>query len=299
MGIGGGQNLIRTFLVATIGSSLLAVSAFAADLPSRRAPPVFEPTPVIPPAFSWSGLEFGLTTSYSFSGSKSISNTPFGGTSGQPYYLSNSKSGLDEVGGGVGYNYQFTPGAGVVIGGMVDVNYFNLKKFLPTVAYGGLGGDEQTRLSYLGTANGRLGYGFDHFLVYATGGFAFAGLHTSAYLYSPGESFPYFGTNGSIATGYDVGGGAEYAIPANSILNYLSVEKLLGLDKKFGLDMLEPTLRVEFIHYDLGSRTVSATNSGGEPGGYLAQFRTAGNVIRFGLGYKFGGTPAAPVVARY
>ena len=297
--------MIKSYLMAGAALALATTAATAADLPSRRAPPVYVPPPIITP-YSWTGLEFGLTTSYSFSGSKSVSTTPFGGTFGQASFASLNRSAFDTVGGGVAANYQFTPGSGIVVGAAADVNYFNLQKFLYTGYVGGIGGDYQQRIAYIGTANGRVGYAFDHIMVYGVGGFAYGELHDSAYLFSGNSPAPYFGTSGNIATGYDYGGGIEYAIPADSILNYLSVEKLLGkfmggtkISALSFLDSLSSTLKVEFVHYDLGTRTVVSTSTVGAPGGFVNRFRTEGNILRFGLGYKFGGNAATPVVARY
>ncbi len=300
-----GPSVIKKFLVACAGAALTATAASAADLPSRRAPPVYVP-PVVAVPYSWSGLEFGLTTSYSFSGTKNVTTTPFGGTFGAPGFASLNKSGFDTVGGGVAYNYQFHPGSGVVIGGAADVNYFNLTKFAYGVNNGGTGGNYEQRVAYIGTANGRLGYAFDRVLVYGVGGFAYGEVHDAAYLFSGNSTSAYYGTSGNISKGYDYGGGIEYAIPADSFLNYLSVDKLLGKvmgGNKFTalsfLDALSSTLRVEFVHYDLGTRTVVSTSTVGNPGGFVNRFRTEGNVLRFGLGYKFDGSAPAPVVARY
>ena len=298
--------MIKKVLMASVGMALVASAAGAADLPSRRAPPVYVPAVVAVP-YSWTGLEFGLTTSYSFSGNKSVATTPFGGTFGQAPYATLNRSGFDTVGGGVAANYQFTPGRGIVVGAAADVNYFNLQKFLYTGYVGGIGGDYQQRIAYIGTANGRLGYAFDRIMVYGIGGFAYGEVHDSAYLFSGNSPSPYFGTSGNIATGYDYGGGIEYAIPADSILNYLSVEKIVGkftggtkISALSFLDSLSSTLKVEFVHYDLGTRTVLATSTTGAPGGFVNRFRTEGNILRFGLGYKFDGNPsAAPIVARY
>lgn len=297
--------MIKNFLLAAAGLSLAATAVSAADLPSRRAPPVFVPPPLITP-FSWTGVDLGLTTSYSFSGNKSDTITPVNGVFGQPGFVNTSKSGLDAVGGGVGYNYQFQPGSGIVVGGFADANYLNLRKYSPTAYYGGIGGNVQERVGVLGTVNGHIGYAFDRFLVYGLGGYAFSTLHTSAALYSFGNPAVYSGSNNSIKSGYDYGGGFEYAIPADSFLNYLSVEKLVG--KVMGgnqigflsfLDNSTSTVRVEFVHYDLGTRTVVATGGDALGGAYVNRFRTQGNVIKFGLGYLFGTSAPVPVVARY
>ena len=286
----------QTFMAGSgVALAMATTAALAADLPSRRAPPVFAAPPVA--AFSWTGLEFGLTTSYTFPSGQSVFTTPLGGAIPQPF-VSLNKSGFDNVGGGIGYNYQFTPGTGFVVGGIVDVSYFNLHAYEDVFPDAGKFNAQQ-RLAYLGTANGRLGYAYDHFLFYATGGFAFGGVHSSVNIYNAIGAPAYAGTyNNDTKTGYDVGGGVEYAIPTDSFLNYLSVEKILGIDKKLGLDAFQGTIRAEYIHYDLGRETVLGNPIGGAAGSYVSTFRTQGNLVRVGLGYKFGATPA-PVVARY
>ena len=287
--------MIKLSCMAGIGVVFATTAAFAADLPSRRVPPAFVAPIAVP--YSWTGLEFGLTTSLSFPSGQSVVTTPFGGAIPQPSPISLNKAGLDDVGGGIGYDYQFTPGTGVVVGGMVDVDYFNLHAYEDIFPDAGKF-NAQTRLAYLGTANGRIGYAFDRLLVYGTGGFAFGGVHSSVNIYNAIGAPAYAGTyNNDTKTGYDFGGGVEYVIPTDSFLNNLSVEKLLGLDKKLGINLGDGLLRAEYIHYNLGSETV-AVNSIGGVGGYVSTFRTQGNLVRVGLGYKFGSTPT-PVVARY
>ncbi len=302
--------MINRLLIAGAALALATTAASAADLPSRAAPPVFVPPPVIG-GYSWTGFEFGLTTSYAFSDAQNVyttGNDPFanGVAAGtRPGVVSMRKSGFDDVGGAVGYNYQFTPGSGIVIGGIVDVSYLNLKKDntiydAPPIA---LGNPSQSyfhqRLSYLGTANGKIGYAFDHFLVYGVGGFAFGGVHDATSFYNLGVGETYYGTGNKTLTGYDFGGGAEYAIPNDSFLNYLSVEKIFGLDKTLGINIFESTVRAEFIHYNLGTQNVLVNNTGVGPlSSYSSRFKSEGNLVRVGLGYKYSPV-AAPVVARY
>ncbi len=290
-------SVITRTCLAGLGVVFATTASFAADLPSRRAPPVYVPPLAVP--FSWTGLEFGLTTSFTFPSGQSVVTTPQGGAIAQPSPISLNKSSFDEVGGGVAYNYQLKPGSGLVLGVAADVNYFNLHAYEDIFPDAGKFNAQQ-RLAYLGTANGRLGYAFDHFLIYALGGFAFGEVHSSVNIYNAIGAPAYGGTftGNTLRPGYDVGGGIEYAIPANSFLNYLSVEKLLGFDKKLGLDAFQGTIRAEFVHYDLGTETVGVNPIGGAVGSYVSRFRTQGNLVRVGLGYKFGGAPA-PVVARY
>ena len=78
------------------------------------------------------------------------------------------------------------------------------------------------------------------------------------------------------------------------------MEKLLGIDKKLGLDIFDGTVKAEYVHYDLGRESFAVNALNGNPGGYVASSRTEGNLIRVGLGYKFNGLSApTPVVARY
>ncbi len=281
--------------IALMGAT---TAAMAADLPSRRAPPVYVP-PIAPAGYNWTGLEFGLTTSYTIPNGQNVQTTPFGGAAPAPGGISLNKSSFDEVGGGVAANYQLRPGSGFVFGGQADVSYFNLHAYRDVFLPDGGKFNYQQRLAYLGTANGRIGYAFDRILVYATGGFAYGEVHNSVLNDFAGPQ--YFGTASRISKGYDVGGGAEYAIPPDSILNKLSVEKLLGIDKKLGLDIFDGTIKAEYVHYDLGRESFAVNALNGNLGGYVASTRTEGNLIRVGLGYKFNGlnAPAAPVVARY
>ncbi|MBL7405733.1 porin family protein, partial [Escherichia coli] len=81
----------------------------------------------------------------------------------------------------IGYNYQFTPGSGVVIGVEADAQYLDFGRnrnnaFVSgAVAPGYYVTDPRglSSLDYFGTVRGRLGYAFDRTLVYGTGGFAY------------------------------------------------------------------------------------------------------------------------------
>ncbi|MDP4021822.1 porin family protein, partial [Methylobacterium sp. NEAU 140] len=113
----------------------LTAAASAADLPRRAPPPVFTPVPV----FTWTGAYFGINAGYAFDASSNGSQG-FVQTAGNPVVLgpgglapyralaplgstlvySNSNREGFSGGGQVGYNYQFTPGAGVVVGVEAD-----------------------------------------------------------------------------------------------------------------------------------------------------------------------------------
>jgi outer membrane immunogenic protein len=151
-----------------------------------------------------------------------------------------SRSGFTG-GGQVGYNYQVTPGAGLVIGLEADAQYADLGRgrcgnsgitvpasllgpplFSSTVAIerideAGVSNGRSIKtitfinpdtgnrgIDWFGTVRGRLGYAIDRVLFYGTGGFAYGE--------GPGD-------RGGIRTGWAAGGGVEYALPSTSWLN--------------------------------------------------------------------------------
>ena len=60
------------------------------------------------------------------------------------------------------------------------------------------------------------------------------------------------------------------------------------------------TMRAEYLYYDLGTRTTqTAFRVPAIPSFLNDRYRTAGNIVRFGLNFKFGDPALGPVVARY
>ncbi len=94
--------------VAGLALALVAGSAFAADLPSRKE--ALLPPP--PPPFTWTGLYGGVNIGYGFGDGDQdpgYAITAFPAVFGTPAWtISNDMNGV--LGGGqVGYNYQFNP----------------------------------------------------------------------------------------------------------------------------------------------------------------------------------------------
>ena len=287
--------MIKKLLLASAASALLAGAASAADLPRRAAPPpVFTPIPV----FTWTGFFAGADTAYTFTDRQRI--TTFGNdsvTAGnvlanrRPAGVRNETDGLANIGGGFGYNYQFTPGSGFVVGVAANWTWNDIHKntlfvgaplagsVIPNVS------NFRQSLEWLGTATGRIGYAFDRFLVYGFGGFAYGQVQYDANFYNPGLVLQYAGRSTDLETGYAYGGGIEYALPTDSFLNFLSVGKYLGIKSE------AVTLKVEYQHYDLGSRSVLVAPTGfaAAVGSYTSRFRTEGDMVKAGFNYKFGG----------
>ncbi|MFK5600605.1 outer membrane protein [Methylobacterium sp. HMF5984] len=299
------MNKILTSLAAF---TALTAAASAADLPRRAPPPVFTPVPV----FTWTGAYFGINAGYGFDANDNRGATVVGvsprnaifanaagtaTTSGVLAFGGNRGNDGFTGGGQVGYNYQFTPGSGVVIGIEADAQYVdfgqNRNRFsavtpngrgiaaiIPgTVVYNPSG---ISSLDYFGTVRGRLGYAFDRTLVYGTGGFA----------YGSGGGRDFGLSNRSrddFQTGWAAGAGVEYALPTDSFLNFFRSSAV--------------TLKVEglYVNLDQGNRNngAFATNGFGtttltSPGVTVVQSGLNRNnstefaVVRAGLNYKFG-----------
>ena len=249
--------MFKKALLGSAAAMAVVGSAAAADLPSRRVapPPVIAAAPV--PVFTWTGFYAGLNAGAAVNASSNQTNNAFFG---------NNNSGGANVafigGGQIGFNYQTGP---IVFGVEADAQYRS--------RFGGTSNNyfanqvifNTSRDGFLGTARGRLGLGFNQFMVYATGGVAF------------GNRFdPIFGDT-SFKAGYTVGGGIEYALTPNF------------------------SIKAEYLYVDLGR---SFTSSGFANNGFFGNggFRSNAHVARLGVNYRFntfGGVAAAPVVARY
>ena len=261
-------------------------AALAADLPSRVAPPVYMPPPI--PVFTWTGAYFGVNAGYAFDADTRV--TSFNGTGtafNAPGAFRSTADGFTG-GGQVGYNLQLPgfgggfggPGNGIVVGFEADAAYTDLSRGRTIGVFdntGALGtGTFRTGLDYLGTVRGRVGYAFNQFLVYGTGGFAYGGVNNRATFRNAAGTVSFNGSNDDMATGYAYGGGIEYALPTNSFLNFFKSSAV--------------TLKAEYLHYDLGRSNVTAGASGGttDSGAYNVRFKNEGDIVRAGLNYKFG-----------
>ncbi|MBN9085030.1 MAG: hypothetical protein BGP04_06480 [Rhizobiales bacterium 62-17] len=264
--------------VALLG--LAAVSAQAADLPRRAAPPA----PVyIAPIFTWTGFYVGLNAGYGFSGDRGvgISGSPLI-TNGQlaatvPFSLSPKRDGF--IGGAqVGYNVQ---SGSLVYGVEVDFQGADIKGSANACAVGlGCGAvitNATNKLEWFGTLRGRLGVAFDRALIYATGGLALGGVRNSAHLNEfAGAGRQFDVRNNNTRAGWTLGAGVEYAISGNW------------------------SAKLEYLYYDLGRTSgVGIQTNPVNPAEFMtARFRNNGHIVRAGINYRFGG-PAGPVVASY
>lgn len=267
--------MIKKLLLSTCAAVAITGSALAADLPSRKAPPVAYAPPV--PIFTWTGFYVEINGGGIFRADNNNNNglVGFGGAA-LPVFNNNGNNngGRFLIGGQAGVNYQVSQ---IVLGiegdGQAVLGRNNNNN-------GGVFGNNGNSTSFLGTVRGRVGIAFDRFLVYGTGGVAFGGRswpNTVAGFNAAGA--PVFFTannNSNNRVGYALGGGVEYAFLENW------------------------SLKMEYLYVDLGrtNRTFIDPVSGA---GFVYTGRQRENIVRAGLNYRFNwfGAAGGPVVARY
>jgi outer membrane immunogenic protein len=310
----GGLNM-RNLVVAGLG--LLAVAAMpqragAADLPVKA--------PLAPVAvpFSWTGFYVGANVGYSVGradtdlGETSVTSTTatittLGGTpiatatvvSAPVVFAGSDRAKMNGWLAGVqaGYNWQFDRWVwgiegDVQVAGERGGTSFCFPTGTPCGAATTAIGTANYSLPWLGTLRGRTGATFDRVLLYVTGGLA-AGQVRADFNdgIAPGVLTP-AGTataSGNVTRlGWVIGAGIEGAVTNNW------------------------SVKLEYLHVDLGSVSASATGSTmGSQSFTIGDFittlsqtttfnsafraRVTDDIVRIGLNYRFGG----PVVARY
>jgi outer membrane immunogenic protein len=186
------MKLRATILAASLcgGASL---SAQAADLPARVAPPM-APAYVAPP-FSWTGFYIGGHVGGGWDN--------VGWTNPFSVLGTNTTNGRFLGGGQLGYNYQISS---LVLGLEGDFTWMSGSTTATDVA----AFTNNTAVNWTSTITGRVGYAIDRALLYGKGGVAFA--HENDTVTDPVGNTA---TGATTRTGWTVGGGAEYAFDRN------------------------------------------------------------------------------------
>jgi len=221
---------MKKSILASVGSILLSLlsPAFAADMPIKGVP-----APYAAPYYNWTGFYVGINGGYGWG----HSNWSVLGFSTGNF---NVNGGV--VGGTLGYNFQ----TGAVVWGIeADFDWSNIKG---SDAAGFCGAICQTSNGWLGTARLRLGYAFDRWLPYITGGGAYGNVKAT----SP------IGTSTSNEFGWTAGVGLEWAFLANW------------------------TAKFEYLYVDLGNGSCTGTCSAVP---ISVSFKT--NLVRAGINYRF------------
>jgi outer membrane immunogenic protein len=273
------------FSALTVAAALVAGSATAADLPSRKEAPVFVP----PPVFSWTGPYLGLNLGGSW---LTRNNNDWNNWGGGGWGWNNNSGSNGGVSGGLqlGYNYQLSPMfvvgletdfQGTSIGGS---NNNNNNWWGAGNGWGNLLNDRE-RVPWFGTVRGRLGVALldSRLLIYGTGGFGYGEVNRNNLLSWWGNN-----NNGNIRTGWTAGGGVEWAFLPNwsAKIEYLYTE--LSDNNNNNNNWWIATLPAFQTPGVVG---VGAWN--------WTRHRTQINTVRAGVNYHFNLFTPAPVIARY
>jgi outer membrane immunogenic protein len=295
----------RTLAIGFGVLALASAPAFAADLPVKA-----RPMPVAT-VYNWTGFYVGGAVGGTW-GRAGITHSPILAAPGLAFPIdaaavtTAASPDLKPTGwtGGLyaGYNYQV---GSIVWGVETDISFFRLRgsqngvfPFPSTLPGGPLGPPTLTFTSstslatdWLFTFRPRVGWAWDNWLLYVTGGLAVTEekvAQTAGVL----NAATFTSSISSTRAGWVVGGGVEWAIARNWIA------------------------RAEYLHVDFG--TVSGSGIGNMPTGILGNLlcvtgqtvitgpgtytgcsissRLTSEIVRAGLSYKFD---AGPVVARY
>lgn len=192
-----------------LAASIVALSTSLASAADLAARPYTKAPPIVAPIYNWTGFYIGGQVG----GAWSDYSWDRVSLTGEP--VAHSKSSVTG-GGHLGYNWQYNQ---FVLGVEAEFNGTNLNATsvsvpAPLVTYG-------SKIEWYGTVVGRLGYAWDSFMVYATGGVAFADIKTTG-VNGITDSFENSGTR----TGWTAGAGVAYQIAPNWIagVDYKHIE---------------------------------------------------------------------------
>jgi outer membrane immunogenic protein len=265
---------MKLVFIAAIGGALLAAAgnALAADLPIKA--------PVLPPpAPSWTGFYGGVNGGWGWA-DVNATVSPFGGAALAdfgPQAIGGSNANGAVFGAQAGYNWQFNPAWVIGIEGDVDGAGTGTAHNVTTTSslepLGNVGFGASSKLDYLISVRGRIGYVWGQGLLYFTGGGAWAGfthdgiVSTNTAPGAVGQSVVDNWT--SNASGYVIGGGYEWMVADHW------------------------TVRGEYLYYNFSSNNNNRPFSypvcadGNACGASVNFGNTNISVARFAVNYKF------------
>jgi outer membrane immunogenic protein len=188
-------------VMVAIAASATSGAAQAADLPTAKAPPA----PFISP-WSWAGYYVGAYLGDSW-GSSKFSDQTFPAFTG----IGDQSSKSVTFGAINGYNFAF---GSFVLGGELEFGYDDRKGSGSYLTAAGSTRDYSGSGDYIGRLRARAGYAWGRTLFFAAGGASVGDLNFT--FRNPNNGFTQSISN--TLTGYNVGGGVEYALTDNVIL---------------------------------------------------------------------------------
>ena len=219
--------------LAGLAAATMMQPASAADIARRQAMPMKAPAYYAP--YNWTGFYVGINGG--------------GGWGRSDWTNAAGSTGSFDVSGGVvggtvGYNWQMNQ---VVFGLEGDIDWSGIKGSTSTGICAGSACE--TRNNWLGTVRGRIGYAFDRFMPYVTGGLAVGDIKASQAA---------FGSSTETKAGWTLGGGLEASIAGPW------------------------TAKIEYLYVDLGKQSCDVACTG-----LATDVDFHANVVRAGVNYRF------------
>jgi outer membrane immunogenic protein len=236
------RRLVTALLTASISLGF-AAAASAADMPAKA--PVYKAPMVVAP--TWAGFYLGVAGGYGW------------GTTGHTNEVTNIGSGTNNsLRGGIfgvtsGYNWQW---GSIVAGLESDFSWSGIKDTFNDNGTGFCPVAQPcvTNLKWLGTDRARLGYAWDRWLIYATGGLAYGRVEATI------ANFTGVTDETKWRWGYAVGAGVEMMLMPNW------------------------SAKAEYLYVNLGDKTNYRLIAPGNDESVLVR----SSIVRVGLNYHFG-----------
>lgn len=259
---------------STVAMVLSPLGALAADLPARGPAPA--PAPAFVAAPSWAGFyvgAFGGWAGLRTTATDIIGEEFGGGTPGAKMSLRSSV-----FFGGVTAGYNFQNGAWVY-GPEMEIGYLHSDK---TRVINGSDGLLSNFRGLYGFGGARVGYAVtSNALLFAKAGVVWTRIGSAGGEFDGvgnEDDGGFWGFDGNEAAGgtrnrigFAVGGGVEVSVARNW------------------------SIKGEYLYKDFGSKTYQTLVTGIQP----FKFRDSAQTVKLGVNYRFGGSSAGPVVARY
>jgi outer membrane immunogenic protein len=247
---------MRPLAIALAVTSSVALTdlASAADLPVKALP-----RPVVAAPYNWTGFYIGVNAGGSWGHQDNSLET----TTGVIGFTNSDRIDGFIGGGQIGYNWQVNQwvfgleadfqGSGQKGGGgfsITPVGFFAAALPATTIAY-------EDKLNWFGTVRGRIGWAFDRWMPYITGGWAYGHGEVSGttVVGVVGTSF----SASQDYSGWTIGGGVEWAFQNNW------------------------SAKIEYLYIDFGDGPTVAVS----PALNIASGKLTDNIVRVGVNYKF------------
>jgi outer membrane immunogenic protein len=217
----------------------------------------------------WSGFYVGANAGGAWSNSDADAVLGANGTVDATAVKARLNSGHHNTfAGGLEGGYNYVMSNGLLLGIETDIGYFGINRnrtrtvpsiVNPAVTYTVF---QSANTDWLWTLRPRIGYTFDKFLVFASGGLALTDAHYDANFFSSTGANPVNFTHSHTRTGWTLGGGGAYAITP------------------------QISVKAEYLYQDFGTVTDSGTSANGAFT-LTTETNLKSHLFRAGVDYRF------------